>query len=78
MDGPMFRYILDVLLVWASVMRSRGTSVPGDRRVTLTEQSSCMSKVVTIEHGRAVTGRIKNGRSLLLEEGDIVVLNALM
>jgi hypothetical protein len=28
--------------------------------------------------GGAVTGRIKNGRSLLLEEGDIVVLNALM
>jgi hypothetical protein len=27
--------------------------------------------------GGAVTGRIKNGRSLLLEEGDMIVLNAL-
>jgi hypothetical protein len=45
MDGPRFQYILDVLLVRASVMRRLGTSVPGDHRVTLTEHSSRISNV---------------------------------
>jgi hypothetical protein len=54
-----FRCTLEVLLVRASVMRSRGTSVTGDHQVTLTQQSShSTSRVVAIEHGTGRGGEI--------------------
>jgi hypothetical protein len=55
-DGPRFPCILDVLLVRTSSAQP-GNSAPGDRQVTSTEQSSRITKVLTVQLGRAATGR---------------------